>query len=166
MIEALGNIGDFIGGFGVVVTVIYLAYQIRKNTASTKSASHHAVVADISRWTLEIGQNQDAARIYVTGLANPASLSAEEQMQFSMIIGSLVRHFENIHFQYMSGAIDDDIWRGWSSRILGTFSHPGTSQWWETQKTAYSRQFQHFVSQSAALESQTTPIAPLFRDTN
>ncbi len=29
MIEALGNIGDFVGGIGVVVTLLYLAVQIR-----------------------------------------------------------------------------------------------------------------------------------------
>jgi len=30
--EALGNIGDFIGGIGVVVTLIHLVVQIRRNT--------------------------------------------------------------------------------------------------------------------------------------
>ena len=126
MIEALGNIGDFIGGFGVVATVIYLAYQIRKNTASTRSASHHAVVADISRWTLELGLNPEATKLYRDGCKDLSNMSLEKQLQFSMLVGSLVRHFENIHFQYRAGAIDDSVWNGWSSRILGTFDNPGT----------------------------------------
>ena len=30
--EDLGNVGDFVGGIGVIVTLIYLALQIRQNS--------------------------------------------------------------------------------------------------------------------------------------
>lgn len=32
MLDALGNVGDPLGGAGVVVTLIYLAIQLRRNT--------------------------------------------------------------------------------------------------------------------------------------
>ena len=32
MLDALGNIGDFLRGIGVVITLLYLAAQIRQNT--------------------------------------------------------------------------------------------------------------------------------------
>ena len=32
MLGALGNVGDFIGGIGVVATLLYLVVQIRQNT--------------------------------------------------------------------------------------------------------------------------------------
>ena len=35
MIETLGNIGDFVGGIGVVVTLFYLAFQIRASRLQT-----------------------------------------------------------------------------------------------------------------------------------
>ena len=39
MIESLGNIGDFVGGIGVVVSLVYLATQSRQNARSTRAAS-------------------------------------------------------------------------------------------------------------------------------
>ena len=36
MLDELGNIGDFLGGLAVVVTLVYLALQIRQNTATTR----------------------------------------------------------------------------------------------------------------------------------
>ena len=39
MVEDLGNVGDFIGGIGVVVTLAYLALQIRQNNRSLKAAT-------------------------------------------------------------------------------------------------------------------------------
>ena len=41
MLEALGNIGDFIGGIGVVITLAYLAVQIRHNTRAGCEDSKH-----------------------------------------------------------------------------------------------------------------------------
>jgi hypothetical protein len=39
VMEALGNIGDFLGGIGVVITLIYLAGQIRQNTRSIRTSA-------------------------------------------------------------------------------------------------------------------------------
>ena len=36
MLEDLGNLGDFVGGVAVVITLIYLAIQIRHNTGAVK----------------------------------------------------------------------------------------------------------------------------------
>lgn len=155
MIENLGNIGDFIGGFGVVVTVIYLAFQVRQNTASTRSASYQSVVAAVAEWTLQLGLNPDATRIFGAGIEDLESLSKEEKVQFNFILASVIRHFENIHFQFISGAIENDVWDGWSSRILGIMGNPGAETWWASQKTAFSREFQHFVDGSSGESHKT-----------
>jgi len=47
MIEALGNIGDFVGGIGVVVTLLYLAVQIR---ASRLQALTEDTTNALDRW--------------------------------------------------------------------------------------------------------------------
>ena len=41
-LDALGNLGDFIGGIGVLVTLIYLASQIRQNTSSVQQSNRIA----------------------------------------------------------------------------------------------------------------------------
>jgi hypothetical protein len=41
----LGNLGEFLGGIGVIVTLAYLAIQIRRNTQEVRSASLDAVAA-------------------------------------------------------------------------------------------------------------------------
>ena len=45
MLEALGNLGDFIGGIAVVVTLLYLALQVRHNTRAMQTASRQAIVS-------------------------------------------------------------------------------------------------------------------------
>jgi hypothetical protein len=61
---------------------------------------------------------------------------------------SLFRHFENLHFQYLQGTMDDDTWAGWKQRIIGTLSGAGTAGFWETQKGVFSPKFQEFIDSS------------------
>ncbi len=42
-LDALGNIGEVVAAFGVVVSLGYLAGQIRQNTKAIKAASHHSL---------------------------------------------------------------------------------------------------------------------------
>lgn len=78
MFESLGNVGDFVGGIGVIITVIYLAFQIRQSTASTKSASYQAVVSAISDWSRSIGSDRDVARMMRIGTQDPDQLEVDE----------------------------------------------------------------------------------------
>ncbi len=50
MLEDLGNIGDFLGGIGVVVTLAYLAVQIRQNSRSVKVSAAQSVLQSLSDW--------------------------------------------------------------------------------------------------------------------
>lgn len=45
MLDTLGNLGDFVGGIAVVITLIYLAVQVRQNTSALKAASWQEVVS-------------------------------------------------------------------------------------------------------------------------
>ena len=43
-LEDLGNLGEFVGAIGVVVSLVYLAYQIRQNTAAVRASTHQAMI--------------------------------------------------------------------------------------------------------------------------
>ena len=62
-----------------------------------------------------------------------------------MLVISVTRNFENIHYQYLVGGIPDSAWKGWSYRILNFFEQPGLQTWWEHHKSAYSPDFRDFV---------------------
>ena len=47
VLEALGNAGGFLGGIGVVVTLVYLATQIRQNTRVVRTSKFQASTAPL-----------------------------------------------------------------------------------------------------------------------
>lgn len=147
MLDALGNIGDFLGGLGVVITLLYLAIQIRQNTRSSRTESYQAAVAAVSEFTREVGLSSDGSRILMAGLIDFESLPLEEKMRFNLMMTSVVRNLENIHYQFSHGAIEESAWRGWAVRIHSFLEPPGARAWWHTQELAYSSEFRHFVNE-------------------
>jgi hypothetical protein len=143
--EAIGAIGEVFGALGVIATLGYLAVQIRQNTISTRTSSYQAVVTSAAEWTRAVGLDADAARIIAAGAVDYGSLSGEDRLRFDLLFQSLFRNYENIFFQHMQGAISDDTWAGWSSRMRSTFALPGFRVCWDATPEAYSGAFASFL---------------------
>jgi len=59
-------------------------------------------------------------KIFLTGSNGIDQLEDLGKAQFDLLITSLFRHFENLHYQYLEGAMGNDAWDGWSQRIIGS----------------------------------------------
>jgi len=131
VLEALGNLGDFIGGIAVVVTLVYLATQIRQNTSALRTASRQAVSSGY-RETNRLRLAPDAARAWAMGLRGFGSLPFAESAMFSTLIADESLFFQEAYALHESGQLDESTYRAyldWFSAIIAT---PGGTHWWET----------------------------------
>lgn len=146
--EAVGAIADLVGAAGVVVTLVYLAAQIRQNTISTRTSSYQAVVEALSDWSRSAGLDPTVAKLLAEGQRNLDALSSEQRAQFVLLQVSLFRNYENIFYQHEQRAIDDVVWEGWSLRMRRSFSAAGVRAWWAQDRRAYSAPFRKFLEES------------------
>ena len=94
MLDAFGNIGDFVGGIGVIITLLYLAAQIRQNTKSSRTQSYQAAVAAISEWTREVGA--DALQIVTGGICHLEAQMVWQAMEQIDLEGVELLFIENV----------------------------------------------------------------------
>jgi hypothetical protein len=152
MIETLGNLGDFLGGIGVIITLLYLVRQLQTNTASVRTATYQAAVDMMSRLSSTLAMDPETFDIIMRGSRDRSSLSDFEKRRFDVTVLSMVRAFENLHFQYRNGAIKDEEWSGWEGRIRSTFTSPGYREWWGEQRLAFCPAFRNFIEADYADE--------------
>lgn len=129
----------------MLVTLIYLAVQVRQNTRSTRTQSWQAAVASVSDWSREVRMNPEIIQILQAGNSDFDALPDIEKVQFSLIMNSFLRNCEKIHYQFLNGTIDESVWLGWAERTVVSLHPPGARAWWQTSFTAYSPQFQKFI---------------------
>ena len=147
-LDALGNVGDLLGGIGVVITLLYLAAQIKQNTRSARTQSWQAAVASVCDWSRQVGMDPLSTQIVQAGSANIEALSDLEWAQFNLLMNSFLRNCENIHYQYLSGSIEESTWSGWAQRTHSLLAPPGAQAWWTSQSGAYSPEFQRFIGEA------------------
>jgi len=146
--NAVSAIANVLAAISVILTVVYLAIQIRQNTHATHSQTYHLATSALAEMAGIIGSNKELARIFRIGMMNPGELDEDESAQFGYLGISLFRRFENVFFQYKSGMIDEDFWNGHRDNILWFFHRPGMQFWWKDRKFAFSRSFREFLDGS------------------
>ena len=112
--EAIGAIGEVAGAIGVIVTLIYLAAQIRQSNNLSRSASRQALVAnDVTSLTA----NLRIADVFAK-LVSAEELTAQDQLRLSFMFSIDLRNREFEYFQYTNGLLDEKVWLAYRQVIL------------------------------------------------
>lgn len=155
--DAIGAIGEVVGGLGVIFTLGYLAIQIRQNTRSLKSAAYQSAIASMSEITGSTYENEDTARVMLHGCRGE-DLTDVEEFRFGQLLTRLFRNFENFYYQHESGAMEDHLWYGMRNSMVGFYHMPAVRAWWKIRRKSYSIDFAKFL-ESQSEESASTVLS-------
>ena len=114
--EAVGAIGEIVGATAVVLTLFYLAAQVRhssklaRNTAMQEVA-HASLEAPLALATDESLGNA-LSRYNLNEEVTPGELTRLAAFTYASN-----RHFENIYSQYREGMLEEDLWKGFRSNL-------------------------------------------------
>jgi hypothetical protein len=86
-ITTLAAWGEFLGGIAVVVSLIYLAGQIRQNSRLLKASAAGVTWQSSNAQASLTVQDPELARIYWAGIADRESLSEQDRQRFDPLVG-------------------------------------------------------------------------------
>jgi len=144
LLEALGNLGDFLGGIAVVITLIYLAFQIRENSRSTRLAAMQSTMLAAQNIGRLPAQDRNLARVVRVGMHDPDDLDADEFQQFRYYLINLLRVHEDMFVQHAHGVIDDETWIARAKSLRTIFLSPGGRKVWDSSD-AYRPDFSSWM---------------------
>ena len=133
------------GGIGVVVTLAYLAFQIRQNTRVVQTTNFQNVLEASSHFTSAITGNAEVADIYRRGMVSYTQLSETEQIRFHGLVSEL---FTAAQLTYQLNArhlIDETLYQGHQNSIMLLLRAPGVREWLVSNQSWYHGDFRTFV---------------------
>lgn len=118
---------------GVILSLVFVGYEIRQNTRVARATAVQATVEQIIQWQTESGTDPEWIRVYdfVRNGGAYADLSSLDQSRYSWVVISTVRITENRFRQMQMGIIngkDLDIGGGTSNRQWFQSEH--FLDWW------------------------------------
>jgi len=123
----LGNIGDFLGAIAVLVTLMYLAIQVRQNSSTSRAQTRQAL-ADSQINLLNSRVTDPFLRAVSFKMYSGEELSEAESYALRVHILAHIRLFENYFTQYVLGTMDEEDWRAMREVIVGQFRLPAYRQ--------------------------------------
>jgi len=154
--DAIGAIGEIISALAVLVTLVYLAIQIRQNTAAVRASATREIHDSLLTAHTPIVSSTEVARVIRLGSFEPDKLSPDEHLQFDTAIYNMFASFEIYHSQYQSGLIDNNIFGRVKLSIQNQSSTPGVQLWWSKYKLDFSNAFVELVEEQISKGKEQT----------
>ena len=158
--EAIGAVGEILSALGVLVTLGYVGFQIRQNTAQL---SQNALAVQLSALdaNLQAGNrvrelliaDVGLSDLYIKGLEGYAQLDRTERLRFGMLLQNLLgaiqaSYLRNAALDLETIAIDTEY--GIGRMIDSMFAHKGVREWWERRESGYRPEFAEVINERLA----------------
>ncbi len=118
-------VAEIVGAIAVVVTLVYLASQIRQANVQAQGAAH---ANWLTTWNDTIKgwiRDRDTVQILQQGFAELSSLSSVEQAIFAQQLAALINHWHLAADLVDRRLLDKQLYRGVTDIVLSACATPG-----------------------------------------
>ncbi len=128
-IQDWGALGEVLGAIAVVVTLIYLARQIRENSRQVRVSSITSINHLINEAWDPVYGNDRNIRVWTTGLRSPLELGEEDLALFHLFMTRLINVLETAVAQHAYDVLTTDQFRKYAVRLNSLLATPGGEHW-------------------------------------
>ena len=154
--EAINAVSQFVSSIAVVLSVLYLGIQVHRSTRVARVAAQDAAASAVRDVTNTFMENAEMSRIWGAGLEDLSTLSAEDQARFFHATHQFLKALETIHFHYLNGLMDKQLWLGWQELLRHYIAAPGIAQYWSLRSELFSARFREFVNHLEPVRDRRT----------
>ena len=128
--EAISAIGQVGGAIALVISLIYVASEVRRNTRATHLAAIRSMHDAFNRWIQQIAEHPHLTEVYNRGIHDFESPEGTDLIRFFSLMHGAFRNHEEIYHLQAKGHLEEDVWRGWEAVIRDINAYPGVQAWW------------------------------------
>lgn len=151
--EAISAIAQILGVIVVILTLIYLAAEVRQGNLFAKSQARQRMIEQAEREVYT--QMADPSITHANVKDGP--LTEEEQAKLSLFLIAFMRQREWEWFQYHDGVIDEDVYKAYHDVIAIHLGTARARKWWKVLgRYAFNKDFVADVDDLLAETEEST----------
>jgi hypothetical protein len=145
-LEIMTKLGQLISTFAVIISLIFVALQMRHNTKTLRIQNYSRTLDRMSAMQANMSMDENFMFIVSKGVLDPSELTSKQRIQFTWALYEMFGAFEFLYHQRERDALPDEVWERWSFTIAWWSTFPGVQEWWEAKPTPFSADFSEFVA--------------------
>jgi hypothetical protein len=138
-LQDLGSIGEFAGAILVVVSLFYLAAQIRQNTRALQSASFQEMVRAANDWSTLFIVHPETSSLWVRGLSDSKSLDTTERLSFNQLASMFLRNYATVLAMARDGLVPSSTCTAYEAAIVRQFRSLEMRDWWSAHEQYFEQ---------------------------
>jgi hypothetical protein len=143
--ETAGVIAEIVAAIAVLVTLWYLAIQIKQNTELERAELEVQLGLTWADLHDNMIQNPALARAYDLAAKNWQEMSDEDVRAYLWFIAKSFHILEGMFRQQQRGLLMADVWAPYERYIFGVLQIEAVLGWWQSDGSLTSREFQTHV---------------------
>jgi len=159
--EALTAVSELTGAVAVVVTLAYVAIQIRQNTSALRSTATQAAHDQASGLYDLLATDGTLAELYTRGLTAPDALTVEETARFFSLSMGFMFRYQNWYLQTQSDLIDNELLESWARVLRQVSGTPGFKRFWQQRGYIFAPEFTAYLERDVFAAEPDPSYRPL-----
>ena len=143
--DAISAIADIMGAIGVIVSLLYLARQTRKNTREMARANSRQTTAEHAASLRPIVESGELTDLILRGYVSREGLSAVERYRFDIAMLVWLQAVEHGFADHREGNFPLESMRAYTNSVPAFLNTPGGTSWWNERKVWFSDIFRQDV---------------------
>jgi hypothetical protein len=128
-IQDLGSFGEFLSAIAVVLSLLYVAKQVRDNSKQTQRNTATVMAAIAQDGFSPLYTTPENIRIWHVGRLRPEELTSDELETFFMFMTRQIFNYENAVSAYEEGTYEEDLFMSQSTYYGSLINTPGGRLW-------------------------------------
>jgi len=145
----LADVAEIVSAVGVILSLIYLAIQIRQNTTSVRAASFQELLNHVAMLNLRLVDDPVLAKLRVNALTQDFDAASPEGARWRAFSLVAINHWFHAYSQHREGTISDEQWKVLSGGVRRSVRTVQST--WVTTRENYPEDFRRYID--AEIES-------------
>ena len=129
-LKKVALLAEVLGGLGIIVSIIYLAFEISENSDAQLVANQLALSERTQSLNSLITDNRQLGDLISKARMDVSSLTPGEIEQVKMFVYSKMQIWEDAYVMTLVEHFPDSYWTGWNTGMCEDVSDPGFADLW------------------------------------
>ena len=144
-LEQYALLAEIVGTVTVVISLVYLAVQVRQGIAQGQAEARYAFVQSTGDINMTIAQDKPLASVWRRGLESPEARDADETMQLWMLMDQYCNAWLVMHQLHVDGQLARNQWHVVRNDIATIPWSAGGRALWRIGRGAFDPTFPTFI---------------------
>ena len=153
-VKKLSSWIESIATIAVVISLLFVGYEIRQNTKLARAQARHALAELNQEWLIYASQNETNT-IWHKVWYTDEELTPIEWRRGSFLMTIHLRRFENVFFQYSEGFFDKSALSSYGLQDRAVFQTNRFRRYWvnENWRSGFNSDFVAFFEEDKGIET-------------